>query len=138
MALNFLDKEGVLIGVDAHLGTCTLDTSKFECQIELIHSTSVLAKEKVLSTLKDAGRKEIDFLFIDAGHSYEAVKEDYEIYSPLVRDYGIIAFHDFRTSQGVNDFVHKLKVPNLVMLRDYNIAYIINTTLKAQRRNRNE
>jgi len=38
--------------------------------------------------------KEIDFLFIDADHSYESVKADYELWSPLVRNGGIIAIHD--------------------------------------------
>jgi cephalosporin hydroxylase len=36
----------------------------------------------------------IDFLFIDGDHSYEGVKLDYEMYSPLVRAGGLIAFHD--------------------------------------------
>jgi len=36
----------------------------------------------------------VDFLFIDADHSYEGVKKDFEMYSPLVRKGGIIAFHD--------------------------------------------
>jgi len=40
-----------------------------------------------------AGRP-IDFLFIDADHSYEGVKRDFELYSPLVRPGGIVGFHD--------------------------------------------
>jgi predicted O-methyltransferase YrrM len=36
----------------------------------------------------------IDFLFIDGDHTYEGVKRDYEMYSPLVRTGGIVAFHD--------------------------------------------
>jgi len=36
----------------------------------------------------------IDFLFIDGDHTYEGVKTDFEMYSPLVREGGIIAFHD--------------------------------------------
>jgi predicted O-methyltransferase YrrM len=38
--------------------------------------------------------KKLDFLFIDGDHSYEGVKKDFEMYSPLVRKEGIIAFHD--------------------------------------------
>jgi predicted O-methyltransferase YrrM len=38
--------------------------------------------------------REIDFLFIDGDHTYEGVKSDFEMYSPLVRKGGIIAFHD--------------------------------------------
>jgi predicted O-methyltransferase YrrM len=37
---------------------------------------------------------EIDLLFIDGDHSYEGVKLDFEMYGPLVRKGGIIAFHD--------------------------------------------
>lgn len=36
----------------------------------------------------------VDFLFIDGDHTYEGVKRDFEMYSPLVKDGGIIAFHD--------------------------------------------
>ncbi|MEM2196980.1 MAG: class I SAM-dependent methyltransferase [Sulfolobales archaeon] len=36
----------------------------------------------------------LDFLFIDGDHTYEGVRKDFEIYSPLVRKGGIIAFHD--------------------------------------------
>ena len=36
----------------------------------------------------------IDFLHIDAGHSYEDVKKDFELYSTLVKDTGMISIHD--------------------------------------------
>jgi predicted O-methyltransferase YrrM len=35
-----------------------------------------------------------DFAFIDGDHSYEGVKSDFQLYGPLVRPGGIIAFHD--------------------------------------------
>jgi cephalosporin hydroxylase len=37
--------------------------------------------------------RSVDFLFIDGDHTYEGVKKDFEMYSPLVKK-GIIAFHD--------------------------------------------
>jgi len=40
------------------------------------------------------GGQELDFLFIDADHTYEGVKRDFEMYSPLVRRGGVVAFHD--------------------------------------------
>lgn len=40
-----------------------------------------------------AGRP-VDALFIDGDHSYDGVKLDYEMYGPLVRAGGVIAFHD--------------------------------------------
>jgi len=36
----------------------------------------------------------IDFLHIDAGHSYEDVKQDFELYSTLLKPEGIISIHD--------------------------------------------
>jgi len=48
--------------------------------------------ETLKALRKKFGERPIDLLFIDAGHDYESVKRDFEIYSPLCR--GIIAFHD--------------------------------------------
>jgi len=40
------------------------------------------------------GHDEIDVLFIDGDHSFKGVKGDFEMFSPLVRPGGVIAFHD--------------------------------------------
>ncbi len=49
-------------------------------------------------TLRDAesalAGEKVDFLFIDGDHSYEGVKKDFEMYSPLVKNGGMMAFHD--------------------------------------------
>ena len=37
---------------------------------------------------------EIDYLHIDAGHSYEDVKNDFELYSKLLSPNGIVSIHD--------------------------------------------
>jgi predicted O-methyltransferase YrrM len=43
------------------------------------------------------GGKKIDYLFIDGDHTYEGVKSDYIMFSPLVKEGGLIAFHDIKT-----------------------------------------
>lgn len=53
------------------------------------HTQSTL--EKVKSILN--GRK-VDFLFIDGDHTYNGVKKDFKMYEPLVKNNGLIAFHD--------------------------------------------
>jgi len=53
------------------------------------HEKSTL--ENVQSQL---GGRQIDFLFIDGDHTYEGVKKDWEMYGPLVRPGGLVAFHD--------------------------------------------
>jgi cephalosporin hydroxylase len=47
--------------------------------------------EKIRSLLKG---QSVDFLFIDGDHTYQGVKQDFQMYSPLVRKGGIVAFHD--------------------------------------------
>lgn len=59
------------------------------------------------------GSRTIDLLFIDADHSYEGVARDYEMYAPLVRPGGLIAFHDVlpcRPEDGeVSRFWHEVR-----------------------------
>lgn len=43
----------------------------------------------------------IDYLHIDADHSYEGVKKDFELYSTILNDNGIISIHD--TDQSYHD-----------------------------------
>lgn len=40
------------------------------------------------------GDRKLDVLLIDGDHTYEGVKLDFEMYSPLVRTGGVVAFHD--------------------------------------------
>jgi len=49
---------------------------------------------ETLDKVKELFGGPIDFLFIDGDHGYLPVKRDYEMYSPLVRPGGIIAFDD--------------------------------------------
>jgi predicted O-methyltransferase YrrM len=38
--------------------------------------------------------KAIDFLFVDGDHTYVGVRQDFNMYGPLVRKDGLVAFHD--------------------------------------------
>lgn len=49
----------------------------------------------------------IDYLHIDAGHSYEDVKQDFELYSKLLSDKGIISIHDTDISYSKDYIVSK-------------------------------
>ena len=56
----------------------------------------------------------IDILFIDGDHTYGGVKQDFGMYSPLVKKDGLIAFHDIvvhSPDQGchVNEFWNEIK-----------------------------
>lgn len=82
-------------------------------KIHLIRANSHEEKafQKVLSLLDG---KEIDFLFIDGDHSYEGVKKDWNMYAPLVREKGLIGFHDIIANtkdlrSGVDRFWNEIK-----------------------------
>lgn len=51
-------------------------------------------KEQVLRLLQ---RERLDYLFIDADHTYDGVWRDFKMYAPLVRSGGMIVFHDIVT-----------------------------------------
>lgn len=54
----------------------------------------------------DFNFQQLDWLFIDGGHDYETVKSDWENYSGLVKEGGVIAFHDILPQE--NSEVDKL------------------------------
>ncbi|MBU0660571.1 class I SAM-dependent methyltransferase [Patescibacteria group bacterium] len=64
-----------------------------EQTIHLIRANSHETKTKERLEKKLKGRQ-IDVLFIDGDHSYEGVKQDFELYQDLVRPGGLIGFHD--------------------------------------------
>lgn len=63
----------------------------------------IVGDTREMLTFHEAKKREpFDFLFIDAGHSYADVRADYINYAPLVRNGGMIAFHD-AIQRGAND-----------------------------------
>jgi len=70
---------------------------------------------KTLELVKTASdHRMIDFLFIDGDHTYEGVKRDFNMYSSLVKEGGIIALHDIvehppETGCKVNKFWNEIK-----------------------------
>lgn len=52
----------------------------------------------------------VDCLFIDGDHTYDGVREDYEMYRTLVASGGLIAFHDIATNNcGVPRFYYQVR-----------------------------
>lgn len=72
-------------------GSSYLDTAtrlhKFP-NVKVLKQSTRIIPDEILS-------KPIDLLFIDADHSYEGVRADYETWLPLVRLGGTIIFHDY-------------------------------------------
>lgn len=62
-------------------------------QVHMLHGSShdQGMKDQVAGILDG---KKVDFLFIDGDHSYEGVRQDYEMYREFVKPGGWIGFHD--------------------------------------------
>jgi predicted O-methyltransferase YrrM len=62
-------------------------------RIDLIRADSHddLTRVRIERLLQGA---KLDFLFLDGDHTYDGVKADFQMYSPLIRSGGLIAFHD--------------------------------------------
>jgi hypothetical protein len=61
--------------------------SKYKNQMKLIRKRSEDAAVLI--------PKEIDFVYIDGRHTYEAVKKDIELYYPKIKNGGFIGGHDY-------------------------------------------
>lgn len=80
-------------------------------QMEFIRGNSHL-HETAERLKKILNGRLIDFLYIDADHTYQGVKTDFQLYSPLVSKQGIIGFHDIcnrKANHQVKDFWAEIK-----------------------------
>jgi len=85
----------ILVDADNGVGGFTDWTEKdsflrthFPCRIILDTTENAYYNYFVKEDIK------IDYLHIDAGHSYEDVKNDFELYSKILSPSGIISIHD--------------------------------------------
>lgn len=76
------------------------------------------AAVKMISVL---GTRKVDMVFIDADHEYENVKQDIELYKPMLIDGGLLCGHDYPWP-GVCKAVAEL-VPNHRYLHETGIWY---------------
>jgi predicted O-methyltransferase YrrM len=101
---NIVDRNAILISIDLPGGLfgggytdAELSSMRgYGLPTQAVH---FLAADSHHASTRDAVRERLDgrpieFLFIDGDHRYEGVRRDFELYSPLVADGGLIAFHD--------------------------------------------
>lgn len=78
-----------------------------DTDLHLIHGTST--DQAIVDAVASHGPYE--FVFIDADHTYQSVKADWDTYWPMVTEGGIVAFHDIqpRAQYGVDQLWGELK-----------------------------
>ena len=89
--------------VENFMRIATENLSEWGDRVEMVRAMS----KDVVNRFDDDS---LDFLFIDGDHSYEAVKQDLEIWYPKLKKGGILAGHDYgirvlqAVTNAVNDF----------------------------------
>lgn len=80
---------------------------------------------ETVARVKSAIGGPVDFLFIDGDHTHDGVSGDFQLYGPLVRENGLVAFHDivdgpFSSVGDVPRFWRELKarLPGIELVED--------------------
>jgi predicted O-methyltransferase YrrM len=80
-----------LLCIDIWRGRDTFQTAKDR----LSRYNTVLIQKSSMDAVKDIPDESLDFVFIDANHSYDSVKEDIREWTRKVRKGGIVSGHDY-------------------------------------------
>ena len=93
-----IDNPGTVYGIDTFEGDEHAGhRDVFELVLQKKNELKFVNLEIIKNTFENVARtwnKPIDILHIDGLHTYEAVKRDYDTWSPFVRDGGVILMHD--------------------------------------------
>lgn len=74
----------------------------------------VVGNSHLPETIAKVNGKQYDILFIDGDHTYEGVKNDFEMYLPLVKPGGLILMHDIcNENEGVEKFWGEIMLPKV-------------------------
>jgi predicted O-methyltransferase YrrM len=92
---------------------------RFHDKIEFVYDDSENFSKRIEN-------ETLDFIFIDADHSYEGALSDFKLYFPLVKKEGIFAGHDFPL-QGVNGALKDFLVDRFkeIKMLENNAWYLI-------------
>jgi predicted O-methyltransferase YrrM len=95
------NNRGKLYAIDPHTTTDWNDTQtvdSFSIIQRNLHFVGVSPRVELIRKLSpDAAsswNQKIDLLFVDGDHSYEGVRQDWELFRPHMSKFGVVAFHD--------------------------------------------
>ena len=80
-------------------------------RLMLYESRVTIIKDQSVNAAKNIPDESLDFVFIDALHTYDAVLEDLKAWYPKVRPDGLISGHDYSwdgVQQALEDFISPL------------------------------
>ncbi|MBS4059944.1 MAG: class I SAM-dependent methyltransferase [Bacteroidetes bacterium] len=121
------NRQGKLYSIDPHEQTDWNDTDQIDTYNSFIKNIHDFNLDDYVEIVRNFSNKvgpswklPIDIIFIDGDHSYEGVKRDWSLFSPMVSEFGLVVFHDTlwdirpdpryaRADMGVPRFVEELR-----------------------------
>jgi predicted O-methyltransferase YrrM len=91
------------------------------------NGTVVWVRDTAVSAARNApliGHEPFDFVLLDALHTYEGLRDEWESWSPLVAPGGVMAIHDSRASGKNTADSGSVRYTNDVVLRDQRFEVI--------------
>jgi len=94
--------------------------NEFKQKLKPFKNKAVILKMFSTEAVKYIPDNSLDFIFIDANHIYEYVKQDIIDYIPKVKIGGLIGGHDYNPKRfkGVVNAVHELFNDDDIMIKD--------------------
>jgi len=128
---------GKVYGIDTFTGDYFVGTTNGANYKYVLEKRKKLFMEENVNIIKgdfnDVAKTwntQIDILHIDGDHRYEAVKNDYEIWSKFVRDGGVILFHDTcvedlnNKGYGVKRFFEEIDLPKCNFTHTFGLGVV--------------
>jgi predicted O-methyltransferase YrrM len=136
---------GKLYAIDPHTHTAWNDLDSVDTYDILVANVRKLKLDGQIEILRMTSEEAergwdlpIDILFIDGDHSYEGAKRDWNLFSPFVREFGCVIFHDTlwdlkpdpryaRPDMGVPRLVEELResgYPVITIDRDFGVSLV--------------
>ncbi len=136
---------GKLYAIDPHMKTAWNDNDSVDTYDILRKNIASLGLTDVVEILRATSNevardwnRSIDILFIDGDHSYEGAKLDWDLFSPFVKPFGSVVFHDTlwdlrpdpryaRPDMGVPRLVDELReegYPVITLDQDFGVSIV--------------
>jgi hypothetical protein len=100
---------------------------EFLDNIKPFASLTTIIREDSNKAAKSFADESLDFIFVDANHTYESVKDDVYAWIPKLKKGGIIAGHDYftRVHPGVKQAIDEIFKENVSFIPEQNVWIFI-------------
>ena len=88
-----------LYSIDPWVGNCYKRYFKAANKLSIFKERSEIIREASVQAATKIQNESLDFVYIDANHSYESVKQDLELWWPKLKKGGVFSGHDYINGQ---------------------------------------